>query len=147
MNLFQRLLLLFIIIPIFEIYLLITVGRLIGPLPTVALVILTAIVGTYLLRIQGLATLQNMQTTLAQGHLPTEALLEGILLLLGGALLLTPGFFTDAVGFSCLIPAIRRYWIAWLTHAIPTRHIVTPEYQSSSQDSNTLEGEYRREEE
>ncbi|MDY6993134.1 MAG: FxsA family protein [Pseudomonadota bacterium] len=147
MNLFQRLLLLFIIIPIFEIYLLITIGHLIGPLPTVALVILTAIAGTYLLRVQGLTTLQNMQTILAQGQLPTEALLEGILLLLGGALLLTPGFFTDAIGFSCLIPVIRRYWIAWLTHTVLARYVVTSEYQSSSQDSNTLEGEYRREEE
>jgi len=114
MNLFKVILLLFIAIPILEIYLLFTVGSLIGVLPTILLIILTAVLGTYLLRAQGLATLQKAQMALQQGQLPADALFEGILLLLGGALLLTPGFFTDAVGFACLIPGLRKYLVYWL---------------------------------
>lgn len=136
-GLSRHLLLLFIIVPILEIYLLITVGRSIGVLPTVSLVILTAIVGTYLLRVQGLATLQTVQTTLAQGQVPTEALLEGIFLLVGGALLLTPGFFTDALGFLCLIPAPRRYVIRELSQSL-----FSPPPQKGPY---TIEGEYTRE--
>ncbi|MEN8219463.1 MAG: FxsA family protein [Pseudomonadota bacterium] len=143
MNLFQRLLLLFIIVPIIEIYLLITVGSFIGVWPTVLLVILTAITGTHLLRAQGLATLQKMQETLQQGQVPAFALLEGILILIGGALLLTPGFFTDAVGFVCLIPVLRRYLVYWMSKQI---QVLQPhEVSQGPRRSETIEGEYRRE--
>lgn len=148
MNLFQRLLLLFIIIPIIEIYLLISVGRIIGVLPTIALVILTAILGTYLLRAQGLATLHKLQAVLAEGQSPTETLLEGILLLIGGALLLTPGFFTDAVGFACLLPGSRHALVHWLGRHIQPVTVQTahndPQYYSRK---TTIEGDYRREDE
>jgi len=132
MNPFQRLLLLFILVPIIEIYLLITVGGLIGVWPTVLLIILTAFMGTYLLRSQGLATLQKMQETLQQGQLPAFALLEGIFILIGGALLLTPGFFTDAVGFICLIPILRKYLVFWMTRRLRV-----------SKSPEIIEGEYR----
>ncbi|RKZ87937.1 MAG: exlusion protein FxsA [Candidatus Parabeggiatoa sp. nov. 1] len=143
MSSFRSLLLLFIIVPILEIYLLITVGSFIGVLPTVLLVILTAILGTYLLRIQGLATMQKMQNTLQQGQLPAEALFEGILLLLGGALLLTPGFFTDTVGFMCLIPSVRQYLVHWLHQRLQVVGTSAP--PEHPKRPSTIEGEYRRE--
>ncbi|RKZ39794.1 MAG: exlusion protein FxsA [Gammaproteobacteria bacterium] len=147
MTPFQSLLLLFILIPIFEIYLLISVGSFLGVLPTILLVIFTAVLGTYLLRAQGLATLQKVQDTLQQGQLPTFVLLEGIFILLGGALLLTPGFFTDVVGFSCLMPAVRKQLIHWLSQRIQMKQ--SDAYSSSSSKPRTkvtIDGECRREE-
>ncbi|MFT5563232.1 MAG: UPF0716 protein FxsA, partial [Litorivivens sp.] len=92
-------LLLFITIPIAEMYLLILVGSHIGALPTIGLVVLTATVGLWLLKLEGLATLVRLQDRINQGEIPGQELLEGIMLLIGGALLLTPGFFTDGIGF------------------------------------------------
>jgi UPF0716 protein FxsA len=107
LNPFGTLLLLFLVVPLAEIYLLIQAGGVIGALNTVALVVLTAVVGAWLLRLQGLATLRRVQQSLERGELPETALVEGVLLLLAGALLLTPGFITDAVGFALLVPAAR----------------------------------------
>ena len=107
--------LLFISIPIFELYLLITVGKLIGAWPTILIVILTALIGVQLLRVQGSTTLQRVQNTLAKGQTPADPLIEGFLLLIGGALLLTPGFFTDAIGFICLLPQSRLFLARWLS--------------------------------
>lgn len=114
-RVFPSLLVIFLIVPIIEIFLLIQLGGLIGVMPTIALVILTAIIGVALLRAQGLQTYQRFSQTLGQGHMPATEILEGIALLIGGALLLTPGFFTDAIGFICLIPFSRKIVIAWLT--------------------------------
>ncbi len=143
MTTFQLLLLLFIIVPVLEIYLLITVGSVIGGLTTILLVIFTAILGTYLLRIQGLATLQKAQTSLSQGQAPAGALLEGLLLLVSGILLLTPGFVTDAVGFTCLIPPIRQRLV---NSFIKKSKIVNPtqNYTQQSDKPDVIEGEYKR---
>ena len=100
--------LLFFLIPLIEMVILIEVGSVIGPLPTVGLVVLTAVCGVWLLRLEGMATLFRVQQKLNQGELPGTELLEGIMLLVGGALLLTPGFATDAAGFVCLLPGLRR---------------------------------------
>ncbi len=107
MNPFGTLLLLFLVVPLAEIYLLIQAGGVIGALNTVALVVFTAVVGAWMLRQQGLATLRRVQQSLDRGELPETALIEGVLLLLAGALLLTPGFITDVVGFVLLVPASR----------------------------------------
>ncbi len=80
----------------------------IGPLPTVGLVVLTAICGVWLLRLEGMATLTRVQEKLQRGEIPESELLEGVMLIVGGALLLTPGFATDIIGFVCLIPGLRR---------------------------------------
>ena len=88
-------------------YLLIEVGGYIGTLPTIALVMLTAVIGVALLRRQGLATLTRGMGRLQRGEIPAEEMAEGILLAISGALLLTPGFVTDAVGFTFLLPATR----------------------------------------
>ena len=145
MTTFQFLLLLFIIVPILEIYLLITVGSVIGGFTTILLVIFTAILGTYLLRIQGLATLQKAQTSLNQGQAPAGALLEGVLLLIGGILLLTPGFVTDAVGFTCLIPPIRQKIVNLFIKKIkiPAQNH-TQQPNKSDNKPDVIEGEYRR---
>ncbi len=110
---FRILLTLFFLIPLIEIYLLIKVGSWLGAWATVLLVVLTAVLGAFLLRQQGLATLERVRKSIAQGQVPAIEMLEGAMLIVGGALLLTPGFFTDAIGFICLIPALRRKVIVW----------------------------------
>lgn len=113
MNPFSVLLILFLAIPLVEIYLLIKVGGIIGAFPTVFMVVFTAVLGAWLLRIQGFATLNRVRSTMAQGGIPAIEMLEGAVLLVSGALLLTPGFFTDAIGFFCLVPSFRRTMIRW----------------------------------
>lgn len=146
---FRTVFALFLIVPIFEIYLLIQVGGLIGVLPTIALVVFTAVVGAWLLRSQGFATLARVQATLARGEIPAIELLEGAMLLIGGALLLTPGFFTDAIGFICLIPVLRRGVISWAIR----RGIIHTDIHGGARTttdefgSRTIEGEYRRDDE
>jgi len=98
---------LFIGIPLIEIYLFIQVGGAIGVWSTIGLVVLTAFIGTALLRQQGLATLARAQSQLDQQQLPMRELFDGVCLLVGGLLLLTPGFLTDALGFALLIPPLR----------------------------------------
>jgi len=99
---------LFLVIPIAEIYLLLEVGGLIGALPTIILVVLTAVIGAGLLRQQGLSTLARLQHNMAQGKIPAQEMIEGVLLAVGGALLMTPGFVTDTIGFLCLLPFTRK---------------------------------------
>ena len=116
----MRLFLLLLIVPVIEIALFIEVGGLIGTWPTVAIVILTAVVGTVMLRRQGLAALHGVQSRLAAGENPGRLLADGAMILLAGALLLTPGFFTDAVGLALLVPAVR----AWLWKRLAPRFAV-----------------------
>lgn len=100
--------LLFIIIPIIEITLLIQVGQAIGAWYTVGLVVVSAFVGVNMLRYQGLSTLARAQQRANQGEIPGREMVEGIVLAVGGALLVTPGFVTDVIGFCCLIPYTRQ---------------------------------------
>ncbi len=103
----RYLVLLFVLMPVAEMWLLITVGSQIGALPTIGLVLLTAVVGAGLLREQGFATLWKGRQKLQGGELPTTEIAEGLILAVSGALLLTPGFVTDLIGFAGLIPPIR----------------------------------------
>lgn len=105
---FFWLLLLFFSVPLVEIYVLLEVGGIIGVLPTIVAVVLTAVIGAGLIRAQGLATLGRVQQELDRGELPAVSIIEAALLLVAGALLLTPGFVTDSVGFLLLIPPLRR---------------------------------------
>jgi UPF0716 protein FxsA len=104
---FLRLLLLFTLVPLVELYLLVRVGSAIGVAPTVGIVILTGALGAGLARWQGLAALRRLQEDLAAGRPPTDALIDGLLILVAGAVLLTPGLVTDAAGFVLLVPAGR----------------------------------------
>jgi UPF0716 protein FxsA len=105
---FLRLFILFTLVPIVELALLIRIGRAISVGPTLAIVVLTGIVGAALARWQGLKALTRIQSDLAAGVMPTALLVDGLLILLAGALLVTPGVLTDAVGLSLLIPPARR---------------------------------------
>lgn len=108
------LLFIFIAIPVIEIALFIQVGGLIGLWPTLAIVVATAILGTHLVRGQGLSTLSKLQSNFSILQDPTEALVHGAMILFAGALLLTPGFFTDAIGFLLLTPAFRIAAFKWI---------------------------------
>ncbi|MDH5229017.1 MAG: FxsA family protein [Gammaproteobacteria bacterium] len=151
---FRLLFLAFLVIPILEIYLLIKVGTVIGALATVFCVVATAVLGAYLLKLQGISTLSRVQGMLAQGQIPAIEMLEGLMLLVAGALLLTPGFFTDALGFLILIPGFRRGVIVWLlknsqiirvnTQQTPPRNPDTKQGQKPPSTPNVIEGEYTR---
>lgn len=106
--------LLFIVMPVVEMWLLIEVGSEIGALYTIGLVLLTAIIGVRLLRQQGFNTLWRGQRKLEEGQLPAQEIGEGIVLAISGALLLTPGFITDAIGFAGLFPPLRSLFISQL---------------------------------
>lgn len=107
------LLLIFMIVPIIEIALFIQLGGWLGLWPTLLIVILTAVIGTTLLRVQGMAALQRLNRSLNEGGNPVDPIVHGAMILAAGLLLLTPGFFTDAVGFALLVPAIRAQLIRW----------------------------------
>ncbi|MYM64725.1 FxsA family protein [Pseudomaricurvus sp. HS19] len=112
------LLIIFVILPILEMWLLIAVGSRIGALPTIGLVLLTAMIGLALLRRQGARALVRANKRMNQGEIPIQEMVEGIFLAVGGALLLTPGFFTDALGFACLIPGLRQLLIGRLLRPV-----------------------------
>ncbi len=105
---FIKLIILFTLIPVIEIYVLISAGQQIGVLPTIGLIILTGIAGAALARSQGFALLNRIQNELSQGRLPQEELIDGAMILTGGLLLLTPGFCTDLFGFFLLTPVTRQ---------------------------------------
>ena len=100
--------LLFLVVPLLEIYLLIEVGSAIGAMLTIFLVVFTAMLGAVLVRVQGFSTLTRVQSQLNDGQVPALEIMEGVCLFVAGALLLTPGFFTDAVGFVLPTPPLRR---------------------------------------
>ncbi len=136
-------LLFFIAVPLIEIFVLVQVGDEIGALNTVILVVLTAMLGLALLRRQGVKALQDAQRKMAEGTLPAKELVEGVFLAVGGALLLTPGFVTDALGFCCLIPGLRHFLVAGLIKRL--RIVQTPVSGSESKDGHTIEGQFDRE--
>jgi len=110
--------LLFLAVPLIEIALFISVGGAIGLFPTLAIVIITAVVGTWLVRSQGGQVLQELQRAFNDVRDPSEPLAHGAMILFAGALLLTPGFFTDAVGFALLIPAFRQAMFATIRQRV-----------------------------
>ena len=110
MSILSRLALIFVAVPLLELFLLIRLGGAIGLFPTLSLCVLTGVAGAWLARREGLRALWSFQERLARGGVPGRALMDGLCILLGGALLLTPGLLTDVVGFSLLLPPSRR-WI------------------------------------
>ncbi len=138
----------FFLIPLVEIYFLIKVGGVIGAGWTVAAVVGTAVLGAWLVRLQGLGLWREVNRSLARGELPAEPVLEGVVVLVAGALLLTPGFFTDALGFACLLPPLRRAAIRallrrqWRRFAPPGAPGQPPPRRAGG--GRTLEGTARR---
>lgn len=134
----------FILTPIIEISLFIKLGGYLGLVPTIALVFLTAIVGVTLLRIQGMATLLRAKTRMAEGRMPAQEMAEGILLAVAGAFLLTPGFFTDTVGFILLFPPARRGVYAFLKSRMTIQGVNMNAGGPRSTGEHTFEGEFSR---
>jgi len=145
MKIFQILFLVVLIIPFAEIYLLLQIGGIVGVFPTILLVVFTAGLGAWLLRQQGFATFQRFQESLAQGVVPAYEMVEGPIILVGGALLLTPGFITDLIGFACLIPQSRKK----IAQYVIENYLVQAGahfQQEKAAENNVLEGEFRKEE-
>ncbi len=169
---FRFLFILFIVVPIIEIMVLMNVGAWLGAWPTIAIVIITAWLGAKNVKQQGVATLNSVQTKMAQGEMPSDEIVAGLLLLVAGVLLVTPGFVTDFFGLSLLIPNVRNMLIKSVqAHLVMNKGSAGFTYQSSVhteqsnsfspdpfQQSNpiekpiehhqgeTLEGEYERKE-
>ena len=137
---FKLFLILFITIPLVEIAILIKIGSIIGAGYTIALVIGTAFLGVSLLRIQGISTLAKVQANISRGQLPATELIEGLILLISGALLLTPGFFTDTIGFLMFVPTLRQrlaetFFVNFMKNRINIR-------QKQTRNGNIIEGEH-----
>lgn len=111
---FGRLFLLFTLIPIIELYTLVSVGSVIGGLPTIGIVILTGIAGAWLARMEGFNTMQKVRQSLNEGQVPADEMVEALLILVAGLLLLTPGFVTDFAGLAMLLPFTRKPLARWL---------------------------------
>jgi len=115
---FTKLLIPFVIVPVTELYILIEVGKKIGSLTTIGIIILTGIIGAYLVKSQGFMILKKIQNDLNEGIMPGDSLIQGAIILAGGILLLTPGFVTDIAGFIFLIPVsrniVKKYLLKWL---------------------------------
>lgn len=114
---------LLVAVPIIEIWLFLEIGGLIGTWPTIAIVVLTALIGSMMLRHQGLSAMRGMQSRLAAGEAPGRLLADGAMILIAGALLLTPGFFTDAVGFALLVPPVRAMVWAYAASRIKVSEV------------------------
>ena len=139
---FLRLLLLFTVVPLVELYLLVEIGGLIGVAPTIAIVILTGFLGAWLARRQGLDVFRRISAEMAQGGLPTDPLIDGLLILIAGAVLLTPGLLTDAAGFFLLIPRGRQFVRKTVARAFASRiHVEQPSGQP-----DVIDAEWYREE-
>ncbi|KAF3977161.1 MAG: FxsA family protein [Methylococcales symbiont of Iophon sp. n. MRB-2018] len=148
MKAVQIIFLSFLIVPFVEIYLLLQLGSIVGVFPTVLLVVFTAVLGAWLLRHQGFSTLQRFQANLAKGEIPAYEMIEGPILLVGGALLLTPGFVTDAMGFACLIPQARRRLARYVIEKqLINMQAGSPFQQPPQQpEGNVIEGEFKKDE-
>lgn len=162
------LLLIFIVVPMIELAVLIKVGSQIGVLWTLILIFFTAVVGVSLLRAQGLATLMRANRRLEEGAIPAQELAEGFLLALAGALLITPGFVTDAFGFSLLVPGVRKALVGSVLKVLKVKAFgqmggqmggmgpgmrqprdvyeqPDPRIHRGTDGHNVIDGEYRRE--
>ena len=140
-------LLAFLSVPLIEIALFIQVGGPIGLWPTLAIVVLTAVLGTVLLRAQGRMAIQDLQRSFSELNDPTEPLAHGAMILIAGALLLTPGFFTDAVGFALLMPPVRIAVFRWARKRVRVTHFeMGPQQQPRTRrpapEDDVIEGEF-----
>ncbi|MGB0504820.1 MAG: FxsA family protein [Pikeienuella sp.] len=127
----MRIILALIAVPVIEIALFIELGGLIGTWPTVGMIILTAIIGGILLRQQGFSALQRMQNAMAQGGDPRGPMAHGAMILIAGLLMLTPGFFTDTIGFLLLTPPVRAAVIAWAGPRLAARVVSAHQQQQA----------------
>ncbi len=121
---FFYLLLLFTLVPVMELWLLLQIGQMTSTLFTISLIIVTGIIGAALAKHQGLENLRKLQTGMSSGQAPTDTLIDGLLILVAGAVLITPGVLTDLFGFSLLIPPLRSVIRNGLKKAFKKRTVV-----------------------
>lgn len=139
-----------LLLPTLELFILVQVGSSIGVFATVLLVLSTAVLGTLLVRHQGLSTLLRVRQAMARGEVPALEMLDGALLLVGGLLLLIPGFLTDLMGLVCLLPWVRRRLVARLVGRFqvsgePGDDLGQGRTPFAGMSQTVIEGEYRRE--
>jgi UPF0716 protein FxsA len=108
----------FIVVPLLELALLFQIKDVIGWMETIAVVVVTGVIGAFLAKQEGLLVLSQIRLELAQGRVPAARLIDGVMILVAGALLITPGLITDAAGFALLIPAARNALRVWLRHRL-----------------------------
>lgn len=118
---FVKLLLAFILIPLLELTLLIKLGGAIGVLNTIGIVVLTAVVGAYLARMEGTRTLLHIRASMDRGIMPTDELIDALIIFASGAVLLTPGFLTDLCGLLLLFPPSRHAFREWLKRRLASK--------------------------
>ena len=135
---------LFLAVPLIEIALFIQVGGIIGLWWTLAIVVLTAVLGTVMIRAQGVLALNEVRSSFGELRDPTEPLAHGAMILFSGALLLTPGFFTDFVGFSLLIAPVRRAVFSYFRSRINIQSfsVGQPPPTSEPRNSSVIDGEF-----
>jgi UPF0716 protein FxsA len=144
MRTLQIILLILLLIPFIELYLLLEVGSFLGVFPTIIVIISTGVLGVWLFRQQGFATLKRFQDSVARGEVPAYEMIEGPILLIGGALLIAPGFFTDVLGIACLIPATRKAIAKYvIEHYLVTAN--NSPFSHAPQEKAAIEGEFRKE--
>lgn len=133
----------FLAVPLIEIALFIQVGGLIGLWPTLAIVVLTAVIGTWLLRMQGAVAMTNLRRSFSELDDPSEPLAHGAMILFSGALLLTPGFFTDAMGFALLVPSVRQAVMRYASSRIKVQtHGFERDAPRGPASSTVVEGDF-----
>lgn len=141
----------FLAVPLIEIALFIQVGGLIGLWPTLGIVVLTAILGTFLVKTQGAMAMNNLRGSFSRLEDPSEPLAHGAMILVSGALLLTPGFFTDAVGTALLMPPVRSAVFGYLKKRVKVQQFsmgsaaqdpLREEYRPKPQDDTIIDGDY-----
>lgn len=144
----RLLLILFVVVPIVELWVLIEIGSQIGAVTTISLLLLTAFFGFHLLRQQGLNTIFRLRVKILENKLPLNEIFEGVIISLGGILLITPGFLTDTLGFLCLLPKIRLNLIGFILSMIKSNSFGFFNASNSfDQDKSILDGEYTVDEE
>lgn len=138
-------LIIFILIPILEIAAFINIGGMIGVWPTVAIALLTAMIGGSIIRYQGFITTENIRTAISRGKTPIPELFDGLCLVASGALLITPGFVTDTIGLALLVPPIRDLIRGYFSKGFQAQTDINGQSQPyQSQDSGIIEGDYER---
>lgn len=145
MKTLHFILLILLIIPFVELYLLLEVGSFLGVFPTIFMIIFTGVLGVWMFRQQGFSTLKRFQESVNRGEIPAYEMIEGPILMIGGALLIAPGFFTDVLGFACLIPPLRKA----IAKYVIEHYLVTPQsgspFSQNTQARTAIEGEFRKE--
>lgn len=144
MKTLQFILLILLIIPFVELYLLLEVGSFLGVFPTIFMIIFTGALGVWMFRQQGFSTMKRFQETVNRGEVPAYEMIEGSILMIGGALLIAPGFFTDLLGFACLIPPLRKE----IAKYVLEHYLIVPQnspFSQATKERAAIEGEFRKE--